>query len=86
LVNFVRVIIMNTAEGTGVNVATLGWSVSLALWVTIVLAKLVGCTLPLLAKRLRLDPAVMSAPVITTVVDACALMVFFGIAMVAFNI
>ena len=78
-VNFVRIIIMHSD-------ATLGWSVSLALWITVLIAKLTGCMLPLLAKTLKLDPAVMSAPVITTIVDACALLVFFGIAKTVFGI
>ena len=51
--------------------------VCLALCVTVVLAKLVGCTLPLLAKVLRLDPAVMASPFISTVVDALSLLVYF---------
>ena len=51
--------------------------VCLALCVTVVLAKLVGCTLPLLAKVLRLDPAVMASPFISTIVDALSLLVYF---------
>ena len=51
--------------------------VCLALAVTVVLAKLVGCTLPLLAKLLRLDPAVMASPFITTIVDALSLLIYF---------
>ena len=78
-VNFVRIVIMHSD-------ATLGWSVSLALWITVLIAKLTGCMLPLLAKTLKLDPAVMSAPVITTIVDACALLVFFGIAKTVFGL
>ena len=78
-VNFVRIFIMHQD-------ATLGWSVSLALWITVLIAKLTGCMLPLAAKTLKLDPAVMSAPVITTVVDACALLVFFGIAKAVFGL
>ena len=86
IVNFIRVLLMHKSDGGGLNIALLGLCVSSALWITIILAKLVGCTLPLLAKRLKLDPAVMSAPVITTVVDACALLVFFGIAKMLFHI
>ena len=86
VVNFVRVLIMFSSDSVGQNVAVLGWSVSLALWITIVIAKIVGCMLPLLAKKLKLDPAVMAAPVITTIVDACALLVFFGISMLVFSI
>ena len=48
--------------------------------VTIIIAKLIGCTLPMLAKRLGFDPAVMASPFITTVVDAMSLLVYFAIA------
>jgi len=51
--------------------------VSLTLGVTVILAKFVGCTLPLLAKRLGFDPAVMASPFITTIVDALSLLVYF---------
>ena len=51
--------------------------VCLALCVTVVIAKLVGCTLPLLAKVLHLDPAVMASPFISTIVDALSLLVYF---------
>ena len=51
--------------------------ICLALGVTVVIAKIVGCTLPLLAKRLGFDPAVMATPFITTIVDALSLLVYF---------
>ena len=51
--------------------------ICLALAVTVVMAKMVGCTLPLLAKRLGFDPAVMASPFITTIVDALSLLVYF---------
>ena len=51
--------------------------VCLALAVTVVIAKLVGCALPMAAKRLKLDPAVMASPFITTIVDALSLLVYF---------
>ena len=47
---------------------------------TVLMAKIVGCTLPLAAKRLGFDPAVMASPFITTIVDALSLLVYFGIA------
>lgn len=47
---------------------------------TILVAKVVGCTLPMLAKRLGFDPAVMASPFITTIVDALSLLIYFGIA------
>lgn len=54
--------------------------VSLTIFVTIIIAKLVGCTLPMLAKKLGFDPAVMASPFITTVVDALSLLIYFAIA------
>ena len=51
--------------------------ICLALGVTVVIAKIVGCTLPLLAKKLGFDPAVMASPFITTIVDALSLLVYF---------
>ncbi len=47
---------------------------------TVLLAKVVGCTLPMAAKRVGFDPAVMASPFITTIVDALSLLVYFGIA------
>lgn len=54
--------------------------VSLTLLVTIIASKLVGCILPVLAKRLGFDPAVMASPFITTIVDVLSLLIYFGIA------
>ena len=55
-------------------------AVSLTLAVTVTIAKFIGCTLPMLAKKLGFDPAVMASPFITTVVDALSLLTFFSIA------
>ena len=52
-------------------------TVCLTLGVTVVVAKIVGCTLPLIAKRLGFDPAVMASPFITTIVDAMSLLLYF---------
>ncbi|MBE6752269.1 MAG: magnesium transporter [Ruminococcaceae bacterium] len=54
--------------------------VALTLCVTVMAAKLIGCVLPLLAKKMGFDPAVMASPFITTLVDAISLLVYFGIA------
>ncbi|MBR0388131.1 MAG: magnesium transporter [Clostridia bacterium] len=62
-------------EGVTVMVAI---TVSLTLMVTVLCAKLVGCTLPMFAKKLGFDPAVMASPFITTIVDALSLLVYFG--------
>ncbi len=56
--------------------------VNATLFITVVIAKLVGCSLPIIAKKLKLDPAVMASPFITTVVDAISLIVYFTIASV----
>ena len=50
------------------------------LLMTIIFAKFVGCTLPILAKKVGFDPAVMASPFITTIVDACSLLIYFKIA------
>lgn len=54
--------------------------VSVTLISTVVIAKMVGCSLPILAKRIGFDPAVMASPFITTIVDAVSLLIYFKIA------
>lgn len=54
--------------------------VCLALAVTVICAKLIGCALPILAKKIGFDPAVMASPFITTIVDALSLVVYFAVA------
>ena len=56
--------------------------VCLTLFLTVIVAMLVGCTLPILAKKIGFDPAVMASPFITTIVDAISLMIYFGMAAV----
>ena len=60
--------------------------VCLALCVTVVLAKVVGCMLPMAAKAVKLDPAVMASPFISTIVDALSLLVYFMFAKMLLNI
>ena len=54
--------------------------VCITMALTVLVAKIVGCTLPMVAKKLGFDPAVMASPFITTLVDAMSLLVYFGIA------
>lgn len=54
--------------------------VSISLVATILIAKMIGCVLPLFAKKLHMDPAIMAAPLITTIVDVCSIMVYFQVA------
>lgn len=56
-------------------------TVAISMYVTVCLAKLMGCLLPMAAKRCRLDPAIMASPLITTVVDACSIFVYFNVAL-----
>ena len=74
IVNFGR---MYFFTDSGAAVAAV---VSAAMFCTIVLAKSIGCTLPILAKTIKLDPALMASPIITTVVDAASLTILFTLA------
>jgi len=56
--------------------------ITLSLIFTVILSKVLGCALPILAKKLKLDPALMAAPLITTIVDACSMFIYFNIALI----
>lgn len=77
--NFVKIMVI---DQTSMTVALV---VCLTLFVTIVVAKLVGCVLPVIASRIGFDPAVMASPFITTIVDALSLLVYFNIAQIFLN-
>ena len=79
LVNGIRIWIMNG----DLKVAAV---VSLSVAGIVVVSQFIGCTLPMLAKRCKLDPAVMAAPLITTIVDAASILIYFSIATRFFNI
>ena len=53
---------------------------------TVIMAKLVGCILPLLAKKVNLDPAIMASPLITTLVDTFSILIYFNIATILFHL
>ena len=55
-------------------------TVMFTLLCTVIIAKSIGCLLPMIARRLKLDPTIMAAPLITTIVDACSLLIFFNFA------
>ena len=74
LVNFLRIWFFTPYD------KTVAFVVSLAMFFTIIIAKSIGCTLPLLAKAIHLDPALMASPIITTLVDAASLTVLFTFA------
>lgn len=74
VVNFVRLMIQYPGN------TMICLTVVLSVFCTVVVAKTIGCTLPIGAKVLKLDPAIMASPMITTIVDAVSLMVYFNLA------
>ncbi len=65
---------------------SLAVTVGVTLMATVILSKTLGCILPILAKKLKLDPAIMAAPLITTVVDTCSVLIFFNVAVMIMQI
>lgn len=76
VVNFVKLMIFDHVT------MLIAFVMCLTLVVTVIVAKMVGCILPLLAKQVGFDPAVMANPFITTIVDAVSLLIYFQIATV----
>lgn len=74
IINFVRILIFNPGE------FMLSFTVSVSLLITIVLAKLFGSILPIVAQKIKVDPTIMAAPLLTTVVDSVALYIYFILA------
>ncbi len=72
--NFIR-LILQYPDRQALNLV-----IVLSLMLAIVLAKIIGCILPMLAEKMKLDPAIMAAPLITTIVDASSLLIYFKIA------
>ena len=60
--------------------------IGLSIIATVILSKLIGCVLPLAAKKVHLDPAIMAAPLITTLVDTCSIIIYFSIATQVFHL
>jgi magnesium transporter len=80
LANFLKLIFIDNIE---VLIATV---VCGTLVITVCVAKLIGSSLPILAKKVGFDPAVMASPFITTIVDACSLLIYFKIASILLGI
>ena len=85
LITAVRVFLQYGKEYSG-QVISLSVVVGLTLIATAIIAKLVGGILPMIAKKLKLDPAIMAAPLITTIVDMCSIWVFFQFAVRIMNL
>ena len=79
LANGVRIYIMYQNMSIAVVVA-------LSLIITVIVAKIIGCILPLAASKIGVDPAIMASPLITTIVDTCSILVYFNVAIHIFNI
>lgn len=80
IVNFAKLMLF---DKVGLYVSLI---VSTTLFVTVLIAKIVGSTLPIFAKKIKLDPAVMASPLITTIVDTISLFFYFRITKIFFNI
>ena len=80
ITNFIKLMLIDKVS---VSVAAV---VCITLVVTVAIAKIVGCTLPILAQKLGFDPAVMASPFITTIVDAISLFIFFNTAVMLLGI
>lgn len=79
VVNGIRIFIQYHDLGIAIVIAC-------TLFLTAILAKSLGCFLPMLAKAVKLDPAYMASPLITTITDACSLAIYFNIALMILNI
>ena len=79
--NFARIFIFESQVPMSVAI-----TVSLTLITTVMMAKVIGGLLPIAAKKLKLDPAIMAGPLITTIVDAMSLIIYFNIAQAMLNI
>jgi magnesium transporter len=80
LVNGLRIYIMY-----GHNIM-LSVALGITMMAVVLVAKSIGCTLPLLAKKMGLDPAIMAAPLITTILDTCTILVYFNIVTLIFHL
>ena len=80
IANFAKMMLL---DQVGLSVSLV---VCLTLVVTVTIAKITGCTLPIVAKRIGFDPAVMASPFITTIVDALSLIVYFNFASILLHL
>lgn len=85
LVNGVRIVLMYRGDPS-VDEIRLALTVSLAIIATVIMSKAIACVLPMLAKKCKLDPAIMASPLITTIVDICSTLLFFALATRIFGI
>ncbi len=86
VVNFIKILLVDNLIFRNNVPMDIAFIICITLFAAVVIAKIVGSTLPLVAKRIGFDPAVMASPFITTIVDALALMVYFFIAKLVLHI
>ena len=79
VVNALRMFVLRGTIGNDASNSVI-LVVSLSVWCVVIVAKIMGCTLPIIAKLLKLDPAMMTGPMISTVVDAISLLIYFTLA------
>ena len=79
VVNALRMVVLRYTIGNEASNSVI-LVVSLSVWCVVIVAKIMGCTLPIIAKLLKLDPAMMTGPMISTVVDAVSLLIYFALA------
>ena len=83
ILNFLRILLLSDpSKMNGKTPLEVGLVVSIALIATIILAKSLGALLPILAKLLKLDPAVCASPLITTIIDCASILIYFTLATV----
>ena len=80
ITNFIKLILIDRVT------AAVALVVCITLVITLILAKIIGCSLPILAKKCKFDPAVMASPFITTIVDAISLFAYFKVATIILGI
>ena len=79
-VNGVRIMLMGQGD------VLMAFTIGVTMACTVVIAKVVGCTLPLAAKKVGLDPAIMATPLISTLVDISTISVYFAIVSYVFSL
>ena len=80
IVNGIRIYIMYRNQFT-FSTVLLSFTIGFTLMLIVILSELIGCILPMVAQKLKLDPAIMASPLITTIVDTFSVFVFFKVAM-----
>ena len=79
VVNIIRMFALRYTLGSDASTSVI-FVVSFSIWCVVIVAKIMGCTLPIVAKLCKMDPAMMTGPLMSTVVDAVSLLIYFALA------